>query len=41
MDQRAMIVIAFLILAVVLGYVGLEWSATAGHWNDAGDNWSR
>ena len=41
MDTRAYIIIGIAILAIVVGYVGMEWHATSGHWNDAGDNWSR
>ena len=41
MDTRAYIIIGFVLLAVVTGYIAMDWSSTAGHWNDAGDNWSR
>ena len=41
MDTKAYVIIGFVILAIVLGFAGMEWNAENGHWNDAGDNWSR
>lgn len=41
MDRTVIVIVCFAVAAVLLGYIGLEWSATAGHWNDAGNNWSR
>ena len=41
MNTKAYVIIGFVLLAIVLGFVGMEWSAGNGHWNNAGDNWSR
>ena len=41
MDTRAYIIIGIAVVAILVGYIAMEWSSTGGHWNDAGDNWSR
>ena len=41
MDTRAYIIIGIAVVAILVGYFAMEWHATSGHWNDAGDNWSR
>ena len=41
MDTRSYIIIGIAVLAIIVGYIGMEMHAAGGHWNDAGDNWSR
>lgn len=41
MNQQAVIVISFVVIALVLGYLGMEMYQSGGHWQDAGSNWSR
>jgi len=41
MDKKSLVIIGIAVLAIIVGYVAMEWSASNGHWNDAGDNWSR
>ena len=41
MDKKSLIIIGIAVVAIIVGYVTMEWHAASGHWNDAGDNWSR
>ena len=41
MDTRTYFIICFVLAAIALGFLGMDWSANNGHWDDAGDNWSR